>query len=120
LICAQSGMTALTRRPIGEIRACPESRALYRMILDELAAIARAEGIDLAGDVVDRTVAAADSLKPDSYSSLYHDLIHGKGLELQPPQGHAVRLGVRHALATPALFAVYAGLRPAALAAERR
>jgi 2-dehydropantoate 2-reductase len=119
LICALAGMTALTRRPIGEIRACPESRALYRALLEELAAIARAEGVELARDAVERSLAAADALKADSYSSLYHDLTHGKRLELEALQGHAVRLGTRHGIATPALFAVYAALRPAALAAQR-
>jgi 2-dehydropantoate 2-reductase len=119
LICALSGMTALTRRPVGEIRACPESRALYRTILEELTAIARAEGVALPDDAVERSLATADTLKPDSYSSLYHDLTQGKRLELEALQGHAVRLGARHGIATPALFAVYAALRPAALAAQR-
>ena len=119
LICTLSAMTAVTRRPIGEIRACPESRALARAILEELAALARAEGVTLADDPVGRGLAAADRLKPDSYSSLHHDLIHGKRLELEALQGHAVRLGARHGVPTPALFAVYAALRPAALAAER-
>ncbi len=119
MIAALSGMTALTRRPIGEIRACPESRAMYRMILEELATIAKAEGVALPGDAVERSLAAADALKPDSYSSLYHDLSQGRRLELEGLQGHAVRLGGRHDIPTPALFAVYAALRPAALAAER-
>ena len=116
MIAALSGMTALTRRPIGEIRACPESRAMYRMILEELAALARAEGVTLPGDAVERSLAAADGLKPDSYSSLYHDLVQGRRFELEALQGHAVRLGARHGIPTPALFAVYAALRPAALA----
>ncbi|MBI3457168.1 MAG: 2-dehydropantoate 2-reductase [Candidatus Rokubacteria bacterium] len=118
-ICALSGMTCLARRPIGEIRACAESRRMHRMILEELAAIAEAEGVGLADDVVERGVAAAEALKPDSYSSLYHDLTRGRRLELEALQGHAVRLGARHGIPTPALFAVYAALRPAALAAER-
>jgi len=116
MIAALSGMTALTRRPIGDIRACPESRAMYRMILEELAALAKAEGVTLPGDAVERSLAAADGLEPDSYSSLYHDLVQGRRLELEALQGHAVRLGARHGIPTPALFAVYAALRPAALA----
>jgi 2-dehydropantoate 2-reductase len=118
IIGALSGLTALTRRPLGEIRACPESRRLYRMVVEELAALARAEGVTLASDVVETTVGSADALRPDSYSSLYHDLTHGKRLELEALHGHAVRLGARHGIPTPACFAVYAGLRPAALAAE--
>jgi 2-dehydropantoate 2-reductase len=119
MICALSGMTAVTRRPIGDIRACVESRGLYRMMLEELAALAKAEGIGLADEVVERGLTAADALKPDSYSSLYHDLTQGRRLEIEALQGHAVRLGARHGIPTPALFAVYAALRPAAVAAER-
>jgi 2-dehydropantoate 2-reductase len=119
MICALSVTTALTRRPIGDIRACAESRRLYRMILDELAALARAEGVVLPDDAAERSLAAADALNADSYSSLYHDLVQGRRLELEALQGHAVRLGTRHGIPTPALFAVYAALRPAALAAER-
>jgi 2-dehydropantoate 2-reductase len=119
MIGALSGTTAMTRRPIGDIRACAESRRLYRMILDELAALAKAEGVTLAADAAERSQAAADALNADSYSSLYHDLVQGRRLELEALQGHAVRLGIRHDIPTPALFAVYAALRPAALAAER-
>lgn len=119
MICALSGMTALTRRPIGEIRVCPESRRLYRMILEELAGIAKAEGVGLADDIVDAGMAAADRLNADSYSSLYHDLARGRRLELEALQGYAVRLGAGHGISTPALFAVYAALRPAALADAR-
>jgi 2-dehydropantoate 2-reductase len=119
IICALSGMTGLSRRPIGEIRACPESREMYRAILEELAAIAKAEGIAFDEAVVDRGMAAADALHPDSYSSLYHDLLRGRRLELEALHGHGVRLGARHGIPAPALAAVYAALRPAALAAER-
>jgi 2-dehydropantoate 2-reductase len=119
MICALSGTTALTRRPIGEIRACAESWRLYRMMLDELAALGRAEGVALPDDAAERSQAAADALNADSYSSLYHDLVQGRRLELEALQGHAVRLGIRHGIPTPALFAVYAALRPAALVAER-
>lgn len=118
MICALSGLTAATRRPMGEIRACPESRRLYQMILEELATIAKAEGIGLAADTVDTIMIAADAWKPDTYSSLYHDLVHGRRLELEALQGHGVQLGARHGIPTPALFAVYAALRPSALAAE--
>jgi 2-dehydropantoate 2-reductase len=119
-ICALSAMTAVTRCPVGDIRACPESRAMYRAILEELAAIAKAEGVALPTDAVERGMTGADGLRADSYSSLYHDLTHGRRLEVEALQGHGVRLGVRHGIPTPALSAVYALLRPAALAAEHR
>ncbi|MCI0548407.1 MAG: 2-dehydropantoate 2-reductase, partial [Candidatus Rokubacteria bacterium] len=53
-----------------------------------------------------------DQLGPAAYSSLHHDLTHGKRIELEALQGHAVRLGERHRVPTPGLFAIYAALRP--------
>jgi 2-dehydropantoate 2-reductase len=53
-----------------------------------------------------------DAVGGNAHSSLYHDLTHGKRLELEALHGHAVRLGQRHGIPTPMLFAVYAALRP--------
>ena len=112
MICAQAGMTALTRCPIGVIRETPETWRMYRAIVEELASVGRAAGVRLPPDVVDQITKAAGAIAPDAYSSLYHDLIHGKRLELDALHGHAVRLGERLGVPTPMLVAVDAALRP--------
>jgi 2-dehydropantoate 2-reductase len=112
MISAQAGLTALTRTPIGVIRAVPETRRMYRRIVEELAALAQASGVTLSEDVVDTIVKAADALAPEAFSSLHHDLVHGHRLELEALHGHAVRLGERLGVPTPMVFAVYAALRP--------
>lgn len=112
LISAQAGMTALTRCPIGVIRGTPETWRMYRMIVEELAALGRASGVALPGDAVETTLANSRQLAPHLYSSLHYDLIHGKRLELEALHGHAVRLGERFSVPTPMVFAVYAALRP--------
>jgi 2-dehydropantoate 2-reductase len=121
-ITAHSGMTALTRCPIGVIRAIPETRRMYRLILEELAGLAKATGVELPPETVDGMMASADGVKayrdtffplpPHMTSSLYHDLTHGRRLEIEALHGHAVRLGEKHGIPTPTLFAVYAALRP--------
>jgi len=111
-ITAQAGMTALTRCPVGLIRSMPETRRMYRLILEELAAVAKAAGIELPPQTVDDVLADADKLAPSVTSSLHHDLIHGRRLELEALQGHAVRLGEQLGVPTPTLFSVYAALRP--------
>jgi 2-dehydropantoate 2-reductase len=118
MILGLSAMSAVTRRPMGEIRGCPESRRLYQSVFEEVAAIAHAEGVDL-GDVVARTMATGDRLPPDAFSSMYHDVTRGRRLELDWLHGHALRLADRHRIPAPALFALYAALRPLALAADR-
>ena len=53
-----------------------------------------------------------DTVAPDAFSSLHHDLTHGKRLELEALHGHAVRLGERHRVPAPTVFAIYAALLP--------
>jgi 2-dehydropantoate 2-reductase len=111
-ICALAGMTAASRKPIGDIRARPESWAMFRRIVEEVVALAGAEGVHLAADTVDRHCEFAEQLQPDGTSSLYHDLVRGKRLELEALHGFVVRRARRHALAVPACEAVYALLEP--------
>ncbi len=112
LISAQAGTTALTRTPIGVIRDTPETWRLYRRLVEELATVARAAGVVLPADVVEHIMTGAAKLAPTAYSSLHHDLVHGRRLELEALHGHAVRLGERLGVATPTVFAVYAALKP--------
>lgn len=112
MISAQAGTTALTRAPIGVIRAVPETWRMYRGIVEELAAVARAEGVGLDDGTVDSIVKAAEGLAPEALSSLYHDLVQGRRLELEALHGHAVRLGQRLGVPTPTVLAVYAALKP--------
>ena len=112
LISAQAGVTALTRTPIGVIRETAETWRMYRRIVEELAAVARAAGVALPADAVDTIVKGAAALAPTAYSSLHHDLVHGRRLELEALHGHAVRLGERLGVPTPTVFAIYAALKP--------
>jgi 2-dehydropantoate 2-reductase len=112
LISAQAGTTALTRAPIGVIRQTPETWQMYRRIVEELAAVARAAGVSLPSDVVETILKNASALAPTAFSSLHHDLVHGRRLELEALHGHAVRLGERLGVPTPTVFAVYAALKP--------
>jgi 2-dehydropantoate 2-reductase len=111
-LVAQSGMSALTRCPAGVVRAVPETRQLCRLLLEEMAALARAAGVDLGQDIVDVNMRNLDALGANAYSSLHHDLTHGKRLELEALQGNALKLGARYGVPTPNLFAVYAALKP--------
>ncbi|MFC7019489.1 MULTISPECIES: 2-dehydropantoate 2-reductase [Haloarcula] len=82
-ICAQSGMTAATRLPVGAIRETDASWTMYRRIVEEVCAVARAEGVALPDDTVDEWLDFARDLDADSSSSLHYDLTHEKSLELE-------------------------------------
>ena len=111
-ICAVAGMTAAVRLPMGPIRDDPVSWAMFRSILEEVAALARAEGVDLAPDLVDRQITLASGLAADSYSSLYHDLMRGRRMELEALHGVVTTRARAIGLTVPTCEAIYAILRP--------
>jgi 2-dehydropantoate 2-reductase len=112
LICAVGGTTAVTRETIGVIRDTPATWRLFRTIVEEVAALARASSVDLASDAVDQIMKFAETIPPGNRASLAHDLLQGRRLELEALHGHAARLGERLGVPTPAIFAVYAALAP--------
>jgi 2-dehydropantoate 2-reductase len=112
LICAVGGTTAVTRETIGAVRDTPSTWRLFRTIVEEVAAVARASGVDLGDDAVDQVVKFAATIPPGNRASLAQDLLQGRRLELEALHGHAARLGDRLGVPTPAIFAVYAALAP--------
>lgn len=82
------------------------------MQVEELLTLASHENIGLEPDMMERCTKFLESLAPTNYSSLYQDLVQGKRLELDAMHGYAVRLGIRYAIPTPAMFLVYAALKP--------
>ena len=111
-ICAFSGVTALTRLPIGTILADPATHALFRGTSEEVEAVARAGGIDLPADSVEQALSTAAAVEPWGRGSLYHDLAGGRRLELEGLNGEVVLRGRENGVSTPLNFAIYAALRP--------
>src|SRR3990172_3257172 len=105
-ICAQAGMTALTRLPIGEIRAAPPTWEMFRQIVEEVVAVGRARGVRLGREVVGAHLNLALQLEADATSSLHYDLTHGKRLESEALHGTVVRYGRDVGGPTPACAAV--------------
>ncbi|WP_331235621.1 2-dehydropantoate 2-reductase [Natronorarus salvus] len=118
-ICAQAGMTAAVRLPLGRIRDTEESWEMYRRIVEEVCRVGRATGVDLPQGTVDRWMEFADDLDDDSYSSLHYDVTHDKPVELEALHGAVVRRGRENDVAVPANEAVYAILRPWAVRNRR-
>jgi 2-dehydropantoate 2-reductase len=112
LICGLSGLTALTRLPLGAILACPETRTLFRQAMEETEAVGRAEGVAVPDGHAGKMLQFFEGSSPAIRGSLYYDLAAGRRLELETLNGTVVRLGRQHGVPTPANFAVYAALKP--------
>lgn len=112
VLAALSGVTTATRKPIGPLRADPDTRALFRNAIAEAAAVGRARGVVLPDDAVDRQLAVVDGWPHDMVASMLHDLNAGKRMELDHLSGAVTRLGRLAGVPTPVHDVLYATLKP--------
>src|SRR5207244_7881321 len=88
-----SGMTAITRCPIGPILEDPALFAMLQEALHESIAVARGRQIPLPHSMFNEVTTAHRSLPPTTKSSLLQDLERGRPLELPWLSGAVVRIG---------------------------
>lgn len=119
LICAQAGLTAATRRPIGVLRETPPTWELFGQVLEEAASVGRAAGVPLPDDLVERQLAVAKGLPNNLYSSLYDDLMSGRRMEVEALLGELSRRAEQSGVPAPASSALYAVLLPQATPSSR-
>ena len=108
-------VNAATQITYGEMRAIPETRELIKSAWREIAAVARASGVDPGDDVLDWCESSLDAFPAQGRSSLANDFRAGRPVELEGLTGTVVRLGREYGVPTPVHSAVYALLKPAAL-----
>ncbi|MFQ5955933.1 MAG: ketopantoate reductase family protein, partial [Kiloniellales bacterium] len=111
LLAPLAGVTSVTRLSIGAVMADADTRALFRDAVGEAVAVARARGVGLGADSVDRTVELARGLPFEMRTSMQQDLARGGRLELNWLNGAVVRFGAAAGLNTPINRALYAALK---------
>jgi len=107
-----SGVTAAARTTIGAVRDDPALAAIYRRAIEETVAVARARGVALADDVVERHLAFSADLPAGMRASQAIDLERGKPLEVDWLSGAVVRLGAANGVDTPVNATLHAVLKP--------
>jgi 2-dehydropantoate 2-reductase len=110
-IAGVSGVTAVTRQPIGIVRIDPDMRALFADCVKECAAVGRAAGVPLDLALEERLMGLLESNPAEGKSSLLVDLERGRPLELDGLSGAVHRLGQKYLVATPVTSSVYAALK---------
>ena len=111
-LATNAALTSLFRLPAGNIYHDPDTIPMATRAFGEVAAVARAEGIDLPADIVARTLAMHQSFPKTMYASMYHDLAKGRPLELDSFSGHVVRRGRALGVATPVHEMAWLALKP--------
>jgi 2-dehydropantoate 2-reductase len=107
-----AAFTGAARLPIGPLWADAHCRAMFLQAVNEVAAVARAHGVTLPADYLQRVDAYATALPPSTRSSLLIDLSQGKRIEVEALQGSVVRRGAAVGVPTPIMAALYAVLKP--------
>lgn len=111
-IASVSALGSLTRLPVAAYRNVPETRALLAAIMREVEAVARASGIDLASDAVEKALAFIDNAGPNIKASMQLDVESGHRTELESMIGVIGRKGRELGVKTPVADFVYASLLP--------
>lgn len=117
-IAAVSSIGSLTRLPMGDYRAIPETRSLLSSIMQEVESLARTVGVSLDGDVVQQWLEFIDSSAPHIKPSMQLDVEAGHRTELESMIGVIGRKGRELGVPTPVADFVYGSLLPIELKAR--
>ena len=111
-LVAVSSTTAVSRMPLGVVRADPDLRRLFEQALTETWKVGRARGVKLADDFVDGRMKFLDTLPYEMKASMAHDLEAGGRLEAPWLCGAVARMAREAGLDAPVNATVYAALKP--------
>ena len=107
-----AGFTGATRLPAGPIWSEALIKEQFLAAMQEVALVARAEGIQIAAALFDRVVGYLDALPPSTRSSLLIDLSQGKRIEVEALLGSIVRRAAALGVSIPITRTLYAVLKP--------
>jgi 2-dehydropantoate 2-reductase len=113
LFSAVSGVTAAGRCTIGDITGNDAQAELFRAVVSETTALARARGVSLPATIEEDTWSTATSLPPAMRASTAIDLENGRPLEIEWISGAVKRLSEEAGLEAPlnktlnALLSIY-------------
>jgi 2-dehydropantoate 2-reductase len=99
--CAYNALSALGRAPYARIRAMAPLRDLQQTIVDEVIAVARADGVTLPREASLTAVQRIAETMADQLSSTAQDMMRGKPSEIDHLNGFVARRGAELGVATP-------------------
>ena len=112
LISAFSGVGAVTRSPVGVFRSIPETRAMFRRVLEEVVLVANSRGVGLTEKSVQAVMDRIDQTQPDTMASMQKDVLAGRPSEPESQTGALVRMARAATVSVPTHEFIYASLLP--------
>ncbi len=112
VLSALSGVTTLTRLPIGNILGDALCAELFAAAIEETSAVGKAACPDLPDDAAATAMTAVRGFPKPMRASMLDDLERGKRLELNDLSGAVVRFGEKFGVATPVHRTILQALHP--------
>jgi 2-dehydropantoate 2-reductase len=106
------GFAAAARVVTGGVWGDAHARSMVIGALREMEQVARASGVAVAPDIVERSIRYLDAAPPAMRPSMFLDIAAGKPLEVEALQGDVVRRGAALGIPTPIMSTLYAILKP--------
>jgi len=103
--CAYNALSAVAQLPYGPMVEVEGARDVMRNAVEECAAVARACGVAVPDDILERVSAVARNM-PGQSSSTAQDLARGKTTEIDYLNGYVVRKGLSLGISTPTNLAL--------------
>lgn len=107
LNCAYNALSAITQLPYGQLVQGDGVWDVMRSAVDECLAVAKADGVEVPGDVWGAIEKIAATM-PAQFSSTAQDLARGKPSEIDYLNGYIVRKGAEFGIATPTNLTLHA------------
>lgn len=111
-ISTVSAIGALTRATIGEMIAIPQIKEIMYQTAREIISIAKAKGVNLSEDTIDKQFQIIESQPYNATSSLQRDVLEGRPSELEAQNGTIVKMGIKLGIPTPVNSFIYNCLLP--------
>lgn len=105
-----SALTSLYEVPQGGLLDTDEKKSQVRVMMEEIGALAAKVGVDLPADIVDQSMAKAESFPYETWTSMQLDFQNGRPTELETMVGYAVRKAEELGVAMPRHDKVYESL----------
>lgn len=107
---AFNSTTAAANAPVGSIFAADGGEELIRALMQEVVAVALAEGVRINPGAIDRYIQVTRTMS-EARTSMLVDRERGRTMEYDAINGAVVRYGRKHGIATPANLAMYVVLQ---------
>ncbi|HVB37668.1 MAG TPA: 2-dehydropantoate 2-reductase [Vicinamibacterales bacterium] len=106
--CSYNAVSALARATCGRMTADPATRGVMRRVMEEVVAVAAAEGLTLDLEAMVAHVLRVGQLAPNAVSSTFQDIAAGRRTEIDDLNGAIVRRGAERGIDTPVNGTLYA------------